>query len=373
LCNISTQVCFISLSKRNIPRNDKDQGIKKKREKMKKSLPDTDDSDLARKSEKNRRIREASINEADDELIEKLNKKRKIAQSDDENLLKLQSNNKKKKRLNGGKVAIGTKMSNEEPTKNTVCLEGGMFIKKSSNESSIRESEEETDRENDQIVGKPKFRIKLKSKIRIKEVESDKKVIRKEKIRNARESKMMTKVGQFNTCSADTADIGTRGLSGDSPSDPVEKIDMKRAHISRRKKTREASEGMHSKGNDSETQQAGCETDESEYQQDRTAKTLSSDGRLARKSRIKKSHDESSSAVLVPDDASNSKMFHLAKYPSTTYNDTAFWKRRRESLQGDFSEARSNFTEFGPWHLPDSLQDEDFVAVAEKTLDRMCK
>lgn len=55
------------------------------------------------------------------------------------------------------------------------------------------------------------------------------------------------------------------------------------------------------------------------------------------------------------------------------FADLSYWKKSRESLGKGFVNARKNFTQHGPWGIPEPLPENSFADIAERTLDRMTK
>ncbi|GKY91232.1 hypothetical protein MPSEU_000095800 [Mayamaea pseudoterrestris] len=53
------------------------------------------------------------------------------------------------------------------------------------------------------------------------------------------------------------------------------------------------------------------------------------------------------------------------------YLDIAQWKSERESLDGSFDSARALFTMYGPWRLPQSIDEDKFAEIAKATLLKM--
>lgn len=139
----------------------------------------------------------------------------------------------------------------------------------------------------------------------------------------------------------------------------------------KRKKSVDAEEGRTSL----DTEEDGQDADVEKLPAIPKKKKKKSEGQ-PKKKRSKKATDDKEQSAPIEEDAVEAAVdeTEVAEEPAdANYLDVAFWKKEREALDDSFDAARSFFTRYGPWKLPEAVAGSKFADVAKATLTKMNK
>jgi hypothetical protein len=103
----------------------------------------------------------------------------------------------------------------------------------------------------------------------------------------------------------------------------------------------------------------------------KNAKHCSEDSK--KKIRLKLSTEDNEMKVVPVKSDNNANVEKPRSKKLSVFMNISYWKKRREALSGHFAEAKTNFTEHGPWKLSDQVLADSFGEVAEMTLEKMAR